>query len=303
MQALSPAVHDAELDKRARNIITPEGIPIRFTLAPVGERIAALLFDLLIQIGVLFALGLLLTLATGGRPSWLTAVIIILSFFIANMYFVFFEVRWQGATPGRRRGGFRVSEARGGRIGTWAGFAGNLVRELELWMPVRLLLGNRAVWPDAPGWALVLATVWTLVFLLLPLFNKDKLRVGDLIGGTRVVMQPKPVLLPDLAHQPASALPDQPRAPAAHVFTEAQLGVYGIYELQVLEGVLRQDPLGHGQAQAVAAVTEKVRAKIDYAGAVLDPDQFLRDFYVALRGHLEQKMLFGKKRRDKFEKK
>ena len=42
----------------------------------------------------------------------------------------------------------------------------------------------------------MVAGAWTLVFLFLPLFNQEKLRVGDLIAGTRVVMQPKVVLVP-----------------------------------------------------------------------------------------------------------
>jgi len=180
--------------------------------------------------------------------------------------------------------------------------ARNLVRELEVWMPLRLLVAQRAVWPSAPGWALALATLWTFVFLLLPLFNKDKLRVGDLIGGTRVVVQPKPMLLPDLVQEAAVSMQMKAAPPAGHTFTDAQLGVYGIYELQVLEGVLRQNPATLGHDVSVQTVSEKIRAKIDYRSPVTDDFRFLRDFYTALRAHLEQKMLFGKRREDKFSK-
>ena len=306
--AMSPGVRDAERAKLAREIITPEGIPVKFTLAPAGERIAGFLFDVLILGLVLFLLGLLLSLAVGGadRASWLTAVIVILSFLLFNFYFAFFEVRWQGQTPGKRMIGIRVIDARGGQLEASAVLARNLVRELEVWTPLRLLFAGRALWPDAPGWALVLATGWTFVFALLPLFNKDKLRVGDLIGGTRVVMQPKPMLLPDLVQEAATSMQMKAVAgaspAAAHSFTDAQLGVYGIYELQVLEGVLRQDPASPGYLVSVATVAEKIRAKIDYRGAYADDFRFLRDFYTALRAHLEQKMLFGKRREDKFSK-
>jgi hypothetical protein len=152
------------------------------------------------------------------------------------------------------------------------------------------------LWPGAPGWALVLASAWTLVFLFLPVFNKDRLRVGDLIGGTRVVRQPRTVLLPDLVDE-AAGTRDQP---AVHAFTDAQLAIYGIYELQVLEDVLRREPGSLGHQATVETVAAKIRAKLEYRGAVTDELRFLRDFYVALRAHLEQKMLFGQRRRDKF---
>jgi uncharacterized RDD family membrane protein YckC len=298
--AISPAVRAEELDKLSREIITPEGVPIRFNLAPVGERITALLIDLLILIGVLIGMGVLLMLVSGGRPSWLTAALVIFSFFVQNMYFAFFEVRWQGSTPGKRRAGIRVIDARGGQLEISAVLARNLVRELELWMPLRLLLAGNTVWPEAPGWANAIAILWTFVFVLLPLFNKDKLRVGDLIGGTRVVMQPKPVLLPDLVNE--AVVSQQRAARPSHAFTETQLGVYGVYELQVLEEVLRKDPSTNGYEESLRAVADKIRLKIEYRGVLLSDYQFLRDYYVALRAHLEQKMLFGKKRRDKFTK-
>jgi hypothetical protein len=52
----------------------------------------------------------------------------------------------------------------------------------------------------------------------------------------------------------------------------------------------------------VRTVAEKVRTKIRYEGQVTDDERFLREFYVAQRAHLEQKMLFGQRRQDKFSK-
>jgi hypothetical protein len=47
-------------------------------------------------------------------------------------------------------------------------------------------------------------------------------------------------------------------------------------------------------------VAEKIRAKINYRGKPGDDERFLRDFYAALRAHLEQRMLFGERREDKY---
>jgi hypothetical protein len=221
---------------------------------------------------------------------------------LVNFYFAFFEIRWQGQTPGKRKLGIRVIDSRGGQLDTGAVLARNLVRELEVWTPLRFLILNRMMWPDAPGWALVLAGAWTFVFLLMPLFNKDKLRVGDLIGGTRVVRQPKIVLLPDLVAEAQVSLQRKAKAQPTFTFSDEQLAVYGIYELQVLEDVLRQDQTKASYYESVSLVCDKIREKISYSGRIESSERFLKDFYVALRAHLEQKMLFGQRKADKFAK-
>jgi uncharacterized RDD family membrane protein YckC len=235
----------------------------------------------------------------------------VLAFFLLNFYFAFFEIRWQGATPGKRQIGIRVIDARGGQLETSAVLARNLVRELEVWTPLRFLFASHLVWPGAPTWARLLAGGWAFVFLFMPLFNRDRLRVGDLIAGTRVVLHPRARLMPDLVDEAAPPLSAQPSvaAPAGaagapmHAFSEAQLSIYGIYELQILEGVLRGHPSDGAHREAVQAVAEKVRAKIGYkAAVVVDDERFLREFYVAQRAHLEQRMLFGQRREDKFSK-
>jgi len=318
-----------------REIVTPEGIPISFTLASVGDRAGALLLDLVILFGVMLGLYLLGSAAlsgTMGADSWLLPLLIIILFLIQNFYFAFFEVRWQGSTPGKRKLGLRVIDGRGGQLEASAVLARNLMRELEVWMPLRFLIGGFQIYPDAPGWARVLAVGWIFVFMAFPLFNKDRLRVGDLIAGTRVVVAPKPVLAADLAdttmsgHQlyippamtapaPVAAAPSPyappglVAAPAAKVrgptftFTDAQLAVYGEFELQVLEGVLR-DTAGVDRGETLAVVADKIQGKIGFTPRISygQEERFLRDFYAAQRAHLEKRMLFGKRKADKFKK-
>jgi len=190
-----------------------------------------------------------------------------------------------------------VIDARGGQLETGAILARNLIRELEIWTPIRFLAAQRLMWPNAPGWTVIVAGLWTFVFMFLPLFNKDRLRVGDLIAGTRVVMHPKTVLLPDLVDETAAKI-----ARPFYTFTDEQLSVYGIYELQVLEGVLRTDARQVAHFEAVHTVAERIKWKIKYGAPVGDNERFLREFYAALRAHLEQKMLFGHRREDKFSK-
>jgi uncharacterized RDD family membrane protein YckC len=291
--------------KLTREIVTPEGVPIRFQLARGGDRAGAFVIDMGIQILVLLLIAWLLSFTVGNNleGSWLMAIVIVLAFLLLNFYFAFFEVRWQGSTPGKRRLGIRVIDARGGQLETSAVLARNLVRELEVWIPMRFLIAGRVVWPNAPSWAYLLAGAWTFVFLFFPLFNKDRLRIGDLIAGTRVVQQPKVVLVPDLVAEQAQYNQTPIAKQKGYAFTEKHLGFYGIYELQVLEGVLRQTPGTPGWFEAITTVTDKIRTKIGYDLLISDSERFLRDFYAAQRAHLEQKMLFGQRREDKYSKK
>jgi uncharacterized RDD family membrane protein YckC len=287
---------------RRREIITPEGIPIQFTLASIGERATALILDILIICAVVFGIVLVLSLVNPGEDEWLSALALLMITLLRHFYFAVGELRGHGATPGKRAAGIRVIDARGGSLEASAVLARNLVRELELWMPLTFILASSLVWPDAPAWMWIASTAWLLVVALLPVFNKDHLRVGDLIGGTLVVVQPKEQLRADLV-----------ASRSTYTFTEAQLEVYGIYELQVLEGLLRGEAAA--DVGAVSAVAEKIRAKVKYADQVppaqrasgadavrhqaADDERFLRDFYAALRAHLEKRLLFGKRREDK----
>jgi hypothetical protein len=157
----------------------------------------------------------------------------------------------------------------------------------------------------------VLLVIWFGIFTLMPLFNRDGLRVGDMVAGTLVIMAPKATLLPDLAGEPtrtrvpltrtAGTLVGAPRFP----FTPAQLDFYGIYELQTLEAVLRRADAGNLAARQ--EIAKRIRAKIGWPdpsqAAVeergFDATAFLEAFYAAQRAQLERRMLFGKRRRDK----
>ncbi len=304
--AARPDLPLAEKRER-REVLTPEGVPISFDLASVGDRAGALMLDICLVAAVIAAIALIASAALGAsfeRDSWLRPLVLIALFLIQNFYFAFFELRWQGWTPGKRAVGIRVIDARGGALEPSAILARNLMRELELWMPARFILGGRTMWPDAPGWMWAVASLWTLVFLFLPLFNRDHLRAGDLVAGTWVVIQPKPVLLPDLAAAADAARQGGAPAgfgPTAFAFSEAQLGVYGEFELQVLEQALRGEP-GPDRSASLVAITNKIRAKLRYEHPVRadDVELFLNTYYTAVRAHLERRRLFGKRKADKY---
>ncbi len=279
-----------------RSIATPEGVVLPVELGQRGERAVAFFLDILIIFGALFAIYFILAmtvLATRNASGWLFSAIFLFSFLVRSFYFAFFELRWQGATPGKRVMGLRVVDRAGGPLRPDAVLARNLMREIEFFLPLSLLMSARG---PGGGWGLLLTVLWMGIFVLMPLFNRDALRVGDMIAGTWVVVAPKAVLLPDLSE----AAPGEPEEAPRYVFTKAQLNTYGIYELQTLENVLRGAGANAGETRA--EVAKRIIRRIQWpleAEVKPDTDRFLNDFYTALRGHLERKLLFGVRRRDK----
>ena len=281
---------EARADSGVRSLVTPEGVDLRVRLATVVERAVALVIDLTIMVGSL----LVLTIAVGsalvssplGASSNLVAMIWLLGFFVLrNFYFTLFEGGRRAATPGKRLMGLRVVARDGAALSTDAVVARNAMRELELFLPLVFLFsrGNAV-----ENWTILAGIVWCFVFVLFPLFNRDRLRAGDFIGGTWVLKTPKQTLLPDLTGER-----DGKAAPAT--FTLAQLDAYGVKELQVLESVLRSN-----QPQAIEAVADRIRKKIGWTKRADEVDrEFLSLYYAALRRRLEQRLLFGVRKRDK----
>ena len=273
------------LEKMMRELVTPEGVDLRLVLADGGERVSAFLLDVVFIIGVLvvMTLGLVgLAFLLNFRSVEYLGIIWILGFFLLrNFWFIGFELTARAATPGKRIVGLRVTTRDGSPLSANAIFARNAMRELEFFLPLTFLISNGR---GVDAWISIVGFIWCGVFLFFPLFNRDRLRVGDLVGGTWVVLAPKRVLDADLS-----------AGDSRLVFSEAALDAYGIKELNILENVLRRhDP------DTMEAVAARIRKKIGYEVCVPD-GEFLSAYYIALRGRLETRLLFGRRRRDKYE--
>lgn len=285
----------AEATGRVRELITPEGVDLRLRLGEVGERAGALIIDLIIMFLTLVAL----TVAScsvvdatsskqdmGGAQAAFVFWLFVF-FILRNAYFILFELSPRAATPGKRVLGLRVAARNGGRLTSDMVFARNFMRELELFVPLSFILGGGQ---GVDGWLRLIGLAWCAIFVFFPLFNRDRLRVGDLVAGTWVVKAPKAALLTDLAGDGEVRLVD-------FAFTQAQLDAYGVYELQVLEDVLRRK-----DRKTMTSVADRIRSKIDWTRGPNEMDSdFLSAYYAALRGRLESRLLFGKRKKDKFD--
>lgn len=268
-----------------RSFVTPEGVDLQLQLATAGQRAAAFLIDATIMVGTLIvaSIGLVvLAIASNSAKGAMGVAIIwlLLFFVLRNLYFIGFELGGRAATPGKRSVGLRVVARNGGRLTADAVIARNLVREIEIYLPLSFLASQG----DLQGWMIVSGLVWTGVFTFFPLCNRDRLRAGDIIAGTWVVHAPRSGAGADLA----AVAPQTPYA-----FSRGQLDAYGIYELQTLEQVLRR-----GDPAAMATVAASIRRKIDWPDGH-DDAAFLSAYYAALCAKLENRLLFGKRRENK----
>jgi len=296
----------AESDERSRrHIVTPEGIALPVDLAGRSERAAAFVIDLLI-IGAGIATIVILAMVSGiavfesevdSLANWFWILLLLAFFMLRSFYFALFELRWRGATPGKRIFRLRVIDRGGGALRADAVLARNLMREVEVFLPLSLLLMGAS--SEMNLFIQLSMLGWMLILTLMPLFNKERLRVGDMVGGTWVIVAPKATLLPDLVA--AQSQTDSAR-PAAlpYQFTAEQLDAYGIYELQTLEQVLRQQgPNAWAMRQEVAGRIQRKIAWTPPPGPRVDAEAFLKAFYAAQRGRLEAQVLMGKRRKDK----
>ncbi len=150
---------------------TPESVELEFTLAGIGNRALALLIDYIALFFTLFVfwvvwivlvsqLQKLLTQLDLGK--WLLAIAILINFFVYMGYFVFFEVLWQGQTPGKRYTKIRVIRDDGRRVGLQQATLRSLLRPID-------------------------DTLFIGAFLIM--LGRQEKRLGDMAAGTLVIQE------------------------------------------------------------------------------------------------------------------
>jgi uncharacterized RDD family membrane protein YckC len=274
-----------------RPLITPEGVDLKVKLADAGTRAAAFLLDVVIIVAAAIAVTLVVIFGLGGlgvkeaEPLFIVWMIFI--FLLRNVYFIAFEAGRRAATPGKRIVGVRVASRSGAGLTIDQVIARNLMREIEVFLPLSIIAGRGGA-GVADTLSTIFGLVWALLFSLFLLFNRDRLRIGDLLAGTWVVETPKFKLVEDLSQR------QDPIAKRFH-FSPAQLDAYGIAELHKLEEVLRRDDYF-----AMKAVAETISRKIGAKVEPIDSKAFLTAYYGELRAQLERKLLLGNRKADKY---
>src|SRR5215475_4415256 len=153
-------------------IETPEQTSLDFAIAGVGSRFLALALDTLIQMLVGFIVGLgggmvvaALTAAAPKSAIWGMAILVLFFFLLYFGYFAFFEIIWNGQTPGKRKAGIRVIKDSGRPLTPAESIARNLLRIVD-WLPGFYAIGIASA-----------------------LLTKENKRLGDLVAGSLVVRE------------------------------------------------------------------------------------------------------------------
>ncbi len=153
-------------------IETPEQTALDFAVAGIGSRFLALAIDTLIQMLVGFVVGfggsLLIALIAAAAPYasvWGFAILILFFFFLYFGYFAFFEIIWNGQTPGKRKAGIRVIKDSGRPLTPGESIGRNLMRIVD-WLPFFYAVG-----------------------IVSAILTKENKRLGDLIAGSLVVRE------------------------------------------------------------------------------------------------------------------
>lgn len=281
--------------ERTVQLLAPEGTEIGFELASPGERLAAYAIDVVLSQLILVAfvvVGLLITVLT--TSEHVIALIVLGMFVIRHGYFLFFETRFQGSTPGKRLLGLRVVSRDGAQLSLDAIVARNVMRDLEVFLPLVLVIAPEAAVGRAPWWLAFPAIAWIVVVALLPFLTRERTRAGDLVAGTVVVRVPRIDLLRDQA---------QGTRGARIRFSREQLAVYGEHELETLAGLLRAWDAGKASEEDLRLVAATIGKRIRWEGGEPQraPETFLRAFYRDQRTELERHLVLGRRIADKHE--
>lgn len=172
-------------------IDTPENVAFGYEIAGIGSRFLAalvdtiliLIFQVIIFLTLFFVAGLFFdALLDEGNATfaWLLAFMGLLSFAFLWGYYIFFELLWNGQSPGKRWVGLRVIRADGTPITLTESIIRNLVRLVDF-LPAYYGLG-----------------------VVVMFINEQTRRLGDLAAGTLVVRDQATVTLESLSNQSTS---------------------------------------------------------------------------------------------------
>jgi hypothetical protein len=151
---------------REISVFTPENIAIEYELAGIGTQFAISWLHLRHHTLYDHAVDII----TGS----MLAAISILGFIVFWGYYLFFELRWSGQTPGKRQLGLRVIKTGGYPVDAYSVIIRNLLRVLDF-LPFLYFVGIISI-----------------------LFSKEYQRLGDIVAGTVVIKQRAPHTLDGL---------------------------------------------------------------------------------------------------------
>ena len=207
------------------NIDTPENEVFGYEVVGIGSRFLAALVDTaIIALLLVAANAILIFVFLGGfdnpntGSSFIVALLSLISFAFFWGYYIFFEMRWNGSSPGKRQVGIRVIRADGTPITLAESVIRNLVRLVDFL-------------PGAYGLGLVTMFI-----------DSKARRLGDLAANTLVVREQTAVSLESLSQTATTTNPVTSRAPGKAEMEAAKWPVDKLTEadIQLAESLLQR---------------------------------------------------------------
>lgn len=165
------------------NVDTPENVTFGYDVAGIGSRFIAALVDSLIILALQILVGLLVFVLMrallGDRELsqvwvWVAATLGLVAFAFLWGYYIFFEMTWNGQSPGKRWMGLRVVCVDGTPITLSESIIRNVIRLIDF-LPAYYGVGVVTMFIDGQA-----------------------RRLGDLAAGTLVVQDRRPISLESL---------------------------------------------------------------------------------------------------------
>ena len=154
---------------RELTITTPEHVPIRLEPAGAGSRFLAILIDSVITTGASLAASWITGVFLSGGAN--TAFAITLNFALTWGWHIWFDVRHNGRTPGKRALSLRVVDERGLPVSLYQSLVRNIMRVVDF-IPIFYGVGAIAA-----------------------LASPSRRRLGDIVAGTLVIRDAQPLVI------------------------------------------------------------------------------------------------------------
>ena len=233
-------------------ITTPEHVPIRLEPAGAGSRFLATLIDFFLVSAISSAIGTILVIAL---PSIGIALAITVSFILQWGWHVFFEVKKQGRTPGKRALRLRVIDARGLPVSLYQSLVRNIVRALDF----------------APAFYGI-GAIATLV-------TPTRRRLGDIVADTLVIRDAQPLAYK--GHLAADRRHNSLRTPRVLRLIRNRISLEEREFLVTL--CLRADRMSPAaRYDLMQEVADEYRRKLDVEEESLSGENFVRDLTAVL---------------------
>lgn len=237
------------------NIDTPENVAFGYEIVGIGSRFMAALVDSLI-IGLIYLIVLLALLFVVGNiapegslaSSFVIGLFGLLGFFFIWGYYIFFEMRWNGRSPGKQLVKLRVIRRDGSPVTLAESTIRNLVRLIDF-LPFAYGVGVVTMFIDG-----------------------QSRRLGDLAASTLVVRDQEEVTLESLGK-----LERRPEAasgsPASEPFTPAN----------DREAMVATWPLGRLTESDILLVEEYFRRRQDMSNGRALAEQIFRKLLIKMQ--------------------